>query len=186
MCTHVFQSGNIHRRNNNDVLGTTLNQEDQNTYLIYAGQIVSNPIRYYRTLTHSWYSFCSKNIDRVSTQQVFKKVCNRQIQTQKSQSASTGVSSLQTLYTMGLTLDAGIFLVCMVLILIFAVVSNFIVIFIVIRNKKMRSVTNVFIGNLAFSDIFLGAVVLPMRLHDLSHAENFHEGIAFLIDVFMH
>lgn len=87
---------------------------------------------------------------------------------------------------MGLTLDAGIFLVCMVLILIFAVVSNFIVIFIVIRNKKMRSVTNVFIGNLAFSDIFLGAVVLPMRLHDLSHAENFHEGIAFLIDVFMH
>ncbi|XP_011418423.2 substance-P receptor [Magallana gigas] len=77
---------------------------------------------------------------------------------------------------MGLTLDAGIFLVCMVLILIFAVVSNFIVIFIVIRNKKMRSVTNVFIGNLAFSDIFLGAVVLPMRLHDLSHAENFHEG----------
>lgn len=87
---------------------------------------------------------------------------------------------------MGLTLDAGIFLVCMVLILIFAVVSNFIVIFIVIRNKKMRSVTNVFIGNLAFSDIFLGAVVLPMRLHDLSHAENFHEGIAFLIDVFIH
>lgn len=30
-------------------------QEDQNTYLIYAGQIVSNPISYYRTLTHSWY-----------------------------------------------------------------------------------------------------------------------------------
>lgn len=77
---------------------------------------------------------------------------------------------------MTLTIASGIFLSAMASILVFAVISNFLVIFVVIRNKKMRSVTNIFIGNLAVSDIVLGAFILPMRLHDLSHADNFHEG----------
>ncbi|XP_061196695.1 neuromedin-K receptor-like [Saccostrea echinata] len=77
---------------------------------------------------------------------------------------------------MSVSLELGIFLSIISMILIFAVVSNFLVVIIVARNKKMRSATNIFIGNLSLSDIILGAFVLPQNLHDLTHAENFHEG----------
>ncbi|XP_062614081.1 neuromedin-K receptor-like [Saccostrea cucullata] len=77
---------------------------------------------------------------------------------------------------MSLSFELVIFLTIIALILIFAVVSNFLVVIIVARNKKMRNATNIFIGNLSLSDIILGAFVLPQNLHDLSHAENFHEG----------
>ena len=61
--------------------------------------------------------------------------------------------------------------------LIFTVFGNFCVILVVVRNKKMRTVTNIFICNLALSDIFLAAVVLPQNLHDMSHTGDFHEGM---------
>ncbi|KAL5019200.1 hypothetical protein ScPMuIL_004922 [Solemya velum] len=40
----------------------------------------------------------------------------------------------------------------------------------------MRNVTNIFICNLAVSDILLAAFVLPQKIHDISHEEHFHEG----------
>ncbi|CAC5409637.1 unnamed protein product [Mytilus coruscus] len=62
------------------------------------------------------------------------------------------------------------------ILLLFAVSSNFLVIFVVWRNKKMRNVTNILICNLSASDIILAGIILPQNLHDLSHEEDFHEG----------
>ena len=60
--------------------------------------------------------------------------------------------------------------------LILAVFGNACVVLVVYRNKKMRTVTNIFICNLAISDIFLAAFVLPQNIHDMSHIGDFFEG----------
>lgn len=60
--------------------------------------------------------------------------------------------------------------------LIVAVFGNLCVVLVVVRNKKMRNVTNIFICNLAISDICLGAIVLPQNIHDISHTASFFEG----------
>ena len=81
-------------------------------------------------------------------------------------------------------MDAGliIFLSIMSLLLVFAVFSNSLVIYCVIRIKKLRTVTNVFICNLSVSDILLAGVVLPQRLHDVyHHMNNYIEGNTSLI-----
>jgi cholecystokinin-like receptor len=44
------------------------------------------------------------------------------------------------------------------------VTGNFLVILTLIQNKRMRTVTNVFLLNLAFSDLLLGVVCMPFTL----------------------
>ena len=61
--------------------------------------------------------------------------------------------------------------------LLFSTISNFIIIAIVVFTKKMRTVTNILIANLAVSDIILGTFILPQNLHDLTHTGDYHEGI---------
>ena len=64
-------------------------------------------------------------------------------------------------------------------VLLFAVCSNALVIYCVIRIKKLRTVTNVFICNLSVSDILLAGVVIPQRLHDAYyHMDDYIEGKA--------
>ena len=58
----------------------------------------------------------------------------------------------------------------------FSVASNVVVLLVVLSNKRMHSVTNLFMCNLAISDMFLAAIVLPQNIHDLSHTLEFHEG----------
>lgn len=70
----------------------------------------------------------------------------------------------------------AVFITLMALLLVFATVSNVMVLIIVYRNKKMKNVTNIFICNLAVSDILLAAFVLPPNIHDISHEDHFHEG----------
>ena len=60
--------------------------------------------------------------------------------------------------------------------LILSVFGNACVVAVVAKNKKIRNVTNVLICNLALSDIFLAAFVLPQNIHDLSHTKDYHEG----------
>jgi neuropeptide Y receptor len=45
------------------------------------------------------------------------------------------------------------------------IVGNVIVVYVVARNKSMQNITNVFIANLAVSDIFLCAISLPIQLY---------------------
>jgi hypothetical protein len=77
-----------------------------------------------------------------------------------------------------MTLSVGlwIFLVIVALVLLFAVFSNMLVIYCFIKFPKLRSVTHFLICNLALSDILLAGFVMPQKLHDLSHEEDFFEG----------
>ena len=58
----------------------------------------------------------------------------------------------------------------------YSLLSNIAVLQVVINDKKMHTVTNLFICNLALSDIFMTAFVLPQDLHDLSHADEYFHG----------
>ena len=77
---------------------------------------------------------------------------------------------------MALSVSLWIFLVIVALVLLFAIFSNALVIYCVIKFPKLRSVTHVLICNLAVSDILLAGFVMPQKLHDLSHEEDFFEG----------
>ncbi len=69
-----------------------------------------------------------------------------------------------------------IFVVFMVLVLMFSIISNILVIVSVVKFRKLRKTTNILISNLAVSDILLAGIVIPMKLHDLWHTDNYHEG----------
>lgn len=60
--------------------------------------------------------------------------------------------------------------------LIFATVSNTLVLVVVCKTKKMKNVTNILICNLSASDVLLAAIVLPQLVHDVTHTEHYHEG----------
>ena len=76
-------------------------------------------------------------------------------------------------------MDLGIlfFVIIMAVMLLFAVLSNGLVIYCVIKIKKLRTITNVFICNLSVSDILLAGFIMPQKLHDISHKEDFFEGM---------
>ena len=42
--------------------------------------------------------------------------------------------------------------------------------------QSMHTTTNIFIVNLAVSDIVMGGIILPQMLHDTSHVGEFDEG----------
>ena len=75
-----------------------------------------------------------------------------------------------------MSLDILIFVVIMAIFLVFAVVSNALLIFSILRQKKLRTIINFFICNLSLNDILLAGFVMPQRLHDLFHMEEFDEG----------
>jgi hypothetical protein len=84
---------------------------------------------------------------------------------------------------MALSVGLWIFLVIDALVLLFSVFSNALVIYCVIKHPKLRSVTHVLICNLALSDILLAGFVMPQKLHDLSHEEDFFEGKRKLLKI---
>ena len=75
-----------------------------------------------------------------------------------------------------------LFVIITAAMLLFAVLSNGLVIYCVIKIKKLRTITNVFICNLSVSDIMLAGFIMPQRLHDISHKENFFEGKLTLLN----
>ena len=68
------------------------------------------------------------------------------------------------------------YMAIMVTCLVFAIFSNFLVVYCVIRFTALRTVTNIFICNLSVSDILLAGFVMPQRLHDIFHKGSYHEG----------
>ena len=82
---------------------------------------------------------------------------------------------------MSVTVGIYIYAVVMSLLLLFAIFSNILVIYCVAKFKKLRTVTNVLICNLAISDILLAGFVMPQKLHDLFHEEDYHEGMLFCL-----
>lgn len=77
---------------------------------------------------------------------------------------------------MSMSIGEWSFLIFIAMMLLFSVTSNILVVIVMMKNKKLRNVTNTLICNLALSDILLGGFVLPQNLHDLSHEHDYHEG----------
>lgn len=63
-------------------------------------------------------------------------------------------------------LVAVVFIVSYLLIFLVCMVGNGVVCFIVLRSKNMRTVTNLFILNLAISDLLVGIFCMPTTLVD--------------------
>lgn len=61
---------------------------------------------------------------------------------------------------------AAMFIVAYVLIFLLCMVGNSLVCFIVLKNQHMRTVTNMFILNLAVSDLLVGIFCMPTTLVD--------------------
>ncbi|XP_076854713.1 neuropeptide FF receptor 1 [Brachyhypopomus gauderio] len=61
---------------------------------------------------------------------------------------------------------ATIFILAYLLIFFLCMVGNLLVCFTVLKNKQMRTVTNIFILNLAISDLLVGIFCLPITLAD--------------------
>ncbi|XP_030630729.1 neuropeptide FF receptor 1 [Chanos chanos] len=61
---------------------------------------------------------------------------------------------------------ATLFILAYVLIFFLCMIGNMLVCFIVLKNKQMRTVTNIFILNLAISDLLVGIFCLPITLAD--------------------
>ena len=61
---------------------------------------------------------------------------------------------------------AAIFIISYFLIFFLCMVGNTVVCFIVMRNKHMHTVTNLFILNLAISDLLVGIFCMPITLLD--------------------
>ncbi|CAB1332397.1 unnamed protein product [Coregonus sp. 'balchen'] len=61
---------------------------------------------------------------------------------------------------------AVVFIVFYLLIFLVCMVGNGVVCFIVLRSKNMRTVTNIFILNLAISDLLVGIFCMPTTLVD--------------------
>ena len=57
-----------------------------------------------------------------------------------------------------------------------SVFTNFCIIYIVLRKKHMQTVTNIFISNLSASDAFMGGIIVPQMVHDISHTDEYDEG----------
>ena len=69
-----------------------------------------------------------------------------------------------------------LFTVIVSLILLFAIISNGLMICCVAKFKRLRTFTNVFICNLSVSDIILAGVIMPQKLHHVFHTHDFYEG----------
>ncbi|XP_064602898.1 prolactin-releasing peptide receptor-like [Liolophura sinensis] len=52
-----------------------------------------------------------------------------------------------------------------VVVLVFGFLGNFIVVFVIVRNKNLRTVTNIFIANLCLSDMIICSFNIPFQLH---------------------
>lgn len=61
---------------------------------------------------------------------------------------------------------AAMFIVAYVLIFLLCMVGNTLVCFVVLKNRRMRTVTNMFILNLAVSDLLVGIFCMPTTLVD--------------------
>lgn len=61
---------------------------------------------------------------------------------------------------------AAMFILAYTFIFLMCVIGNILVCFIVVKNRQMRTVTNVFILNLAISDLLVGIFCMPTTLVD--------------------
>lgn len=76
-----------------------------------------------------------------------------------STTIATSSGSLSSWFT-----TSRIQIILYILILCLAIIGNALVILTLIQNRRMRTITNVFLLNLAVSDILLGVLCMPITL----------------------
>ena len=59
--------------------------------------------------------------------------------------------------------------------IILSFLSNVSVVVVLMKIKTMRTVTNMFLTTIAVSDMILVSAVLPLQVHDISHANGYDE-----------
>ena len=99
--------------------------------------------------------------------------------TERIKSASNTTENLEEIISVGILF----YTVVMATFLAFAVSSNCLVIYCVVKFTALRTVTNIFICNLSISDILLAGFVMPQRLHDMFHQGSYHEGNVLRIEI---
>lgn len=87
------------------------------------------------------------------------------------------------------TVNIILYIVAVSVVLLSAIFGNILVIVCCVTFRKLKTITNILICNLAVSDILLAGVVLPQKLHDMLHEDHFFEGRFyesgfFYLDVF--
>ena len=60
--------------------------------------------------------------------------------------------------------------------IVLSVLNNLLTVLVIVKNKFMRTVTNLFLATVAVSDVLLASVVIPILLHDIGHTQDFYEG----------
>lgn len=63
--------------------------------------------------------------------------------------------------------------------LILSVIGNILVLLVILPNRNKYIVVHLYMCNLALSDIFMAAFVLPQNIHDITHPKNFYEGRSY-------
>ena len=99
--------------------------------------------------------------------------------TERIKSASNTTEKLEEIISVGILF----YIVVMATFLAFAICSNCLVIYCVVKFTTLRTVTNIFICNLSVSDILLAGFVMPQRLHDIFHQGTYHEGNVLRIEI---
>ena len=59
--------------------------------------------------------------------------------------------------------------------LIFIFLSNVCVVVVIMNIKTLRMVTNMYLTNLAISDMITISLILPLQVHDISHTDEYDE-----------
>lgn len=81
---------------------------------------------------------------------------------------------------------ASVIILAYVLIFSLCMLGNILVCFIVLKNRQMRTVTNIFILNLAISDLLVGILCLPITLVDnLITGKSVTSGLTHLERVYL-
>ena len=77
--------------------------------------------------------------------------------------------------TMSLSDSETAFIAFISTFIILSFFSNVGVVVVMMKIKTMRTVTNMFLTNLAVSDMILVSVILPLQVYDISHTDEYDE-----------
>ncbi|KAI0240179.1 hypothetical protein LSAT2_009139 [Lamellibrachia satsuma] len=59
--------------------------------------------------------------------------------------------------------------------IILSFLGNVCVVVVIMKIKTLRTVTNMFLTNLAVSDMILVSLIMPLQVHDMSHTDEYDE-----------
>ena len=71
------------------------------------------------------------------------------------------------------------FTIVYILVLLSGLVGNFIVIFVILKNKDLKHFTNYFFANLSAADVFVLLFCIPTAIHDIWAQDQWYMGKFF-------